>query len=197
MGKKEKCSECFWTLWIRLTGKWVQNRHAWKWGGNLISPCDVWVLRVWLFLGITKSTEHENQFEPKEDSFILYKIVAVLMLRALKNNRGVASLWGFHSYLSLSGFSSTCNTLQVRLLQAKRGYYSLSRQTLSSSLVIFLILDCAESSTKTSQLHVRYNFLCVGVIWNDSQLEICQWFLLCNIMQQLEPWQQSSRRLVN
>lgn len=50
---------------------------------------------------------------------------------------------------------------------------------------------------KASELHTFYNFLCVGVIWNDSQLEICQRFLLCNIMQQLEPWQQSSGRLVN
>lgn len=66
------------------------------------------------------SQNMKEQFEPKEDSFIFYEILTILALRVLKNNWGVASLQGFCSYLSLSGFSSPCKTLQRRLLQAER-----------------------------------------------------------------------------
>lgn len=51
------------------------------------------------------------------------------------------------------------------------------------------------AAQKASVLHLCYNFLCVGALWNDSQHESCQWFLLCNIMQQPGCWLQARSRL--
>lgn len=53
------------------------------------------------------------------------------------------------------------------------------------------------AAQKASELHIRYNFLCVGVLWNDSQRENCQWFLLGNIMQQPGSWRRARGRPAN
>lgn len=117
-------------------------------------------IKVWLFLGITKSTEHENQFEPKEDSFILYKILTILMLRTLKT---------IEVLLLCEAFTLTCRCLDTlpHARPCRQGYYkqrgySLSRQTLSSFLVIFLTLDFAESSTKILRVTYMLQFPLCG-----------------------------------
>lgn len=75
--------------------------------------------------GLAFSGNHEihrtrkNSLSQKRILSSFYKILAILMLRVLKSDGGFSSLRGFRSYLSLSGFSSTCKTLQMRLLQAE------------------------------------------------------------------------------
>lgn len=102
----------------------------------------------------------KEQFKPKEDSFIFYEIPAILTLRSSKKLLRCCFFARF--------FIPTCHWMLFPMQGSadeaaiKQKGYSLSRQTLSSFPSYFLILDCAESSTKTLRVTSTLQFPLCG-----------------------------------